>query len=63
MAAARAYEMPFGKFCGWSVGAVSIVEPTYLEWVSRTITRDPDLLDAVRVVLADLGRPFRAEAE
>ncbi len=54
---AQAMEIPFGKFSGWSLGSIAQVEPTYLEWVTRTITRDPDLVAAARVVLAAIGRP------
>lgn len=55
---ARGTEIPFGKFSGWTLGAIAVVEPTYLEWVERTVTREPDLLAAIRVVLADMGRPI-----
>ena len=41
----------FGKFHGRTLGEIAALEPTYLEWVERTITRDPDLVAAARVVL------------
>jgi hypothetical protein len=41
----------FGKFHGRTLGEIAALERTYLEWVERTITRDPDLVAAARVVL------------
>jgi len=46
----------FGKFHGHTLGEIVALEPTYLAWVERTITRDPDLVAAARVVL---DRPAR----
>jgi curved DNA-binding protein CbpA len=54
--AARATEICFGKFSGWTLGTIAVVEPAYLDWIVRTVTRDPDLVSAVRVVLAAMGR-------
>jgi hypothetical protein len=31
------------------------VEPSYVGWLARAITRDPDLLDAARVVAVSLN--------
>jgi hypothetical protein len=49
----------FGKFHGHTLGEIAALEPTYLAWVERTITRDPDLVAAARVVL---DRPARESA-
>ncbi len=53
--AARALAITFGKFHGLTLAEIAMREPTYLEWLARTITRDPDLVAAVRVMLLDLG--------
>lgn len=65
--AARAMEVPFGKFHGATLGEIAATEPSYVDWIARTITRDPDLVAAARVVVADLdrcgvARPVRAGA-
>ncbi len=54
--AARATEMPFGKFHGHRLGEIAAFEPSYIDWVSGTITRDPDLVAAARVIRDDLDR-------
>jgi hypothetical protein len=48
--AARAMTIAFGKFHGRTLGEIEDLEPTYVSWLARAITRDPDLLDAARVV-------------
>ena len=48
----------FGKFHGSTLGEIAALERTYLEWVERTITRDPDLVAAARVVLDRRTRQF-----
>jgi curved DNA-binding protein CbpA len=50
----------FGKFAGLTVGDVADLEPTYLDWLVRTVSRDPELLLAARVALRHLEQ--RAEA-
>ncbi len=50
--AARALTITFGKFHGRMLGEIEGVEPSYVSWLARAITRDPDLLDAARVVAA-----------
>lgn len=49
-------ELPFGKFHGHTLGEVAAFEPSYIDWLATTITRDPDLLAAARVVRDDLDR-------
>jgi hypothetical protein len=53
---ALATEMPFGKFHGHTLGQIAGFEPSYIDWVSGTITRDPELVAAARVVREELDR-------
>ena len=48
--------LEFGKFRGHTLGEVAAFEPSYIDWLAQTITRDPDLVAAARVVAADLDR-------
>ena len=54
--AARDHELPFGKFRGHTLGQVAGFEPSYIDWLARTITRDPELVAAARSMQADLDR-------
>lgn len=54
LAAARATEVVFGKFHGHTLGQIADFEPTYIDWLARTISRDPDLVAAARVIQGDL---------
>jgi hypothetical protein len=47
-------ELEFGKFRGHTLGQVAAFEPTYIDWIARTITRDRDLVVKARVIQADL---------
>ena len=49
-------ELAFGKFHGHTLGQVAAFEPSYIDWLAATITRDPDLVAAARVVRDDLDR-------
>jgi curved DNA-binding protein CbpA len=51
---ARATNLEFGKFRGHTLGEVERFEPTYIDWIARTITRDRDLVIRARVIQADL---------
>jgi curved DNA-binding protein CbpA len=51
---ARATVLEFGRFHGRTLGEVADREPTYVDWIARTITRDRDLVVCARVVAADL---------
>jgi curved DNA-binding protein CbpA len=51
---ARSTLLEFGRFHGWTLGEVADREPTYVDWIARTITRDRDLVACARVVAADL---------
>lgn len=53
---AMAHEIVFGKFHGHTLGEVAAFEPSYIDWLARTIARDPDLLAAAKVVQEDLDR-------
>ena len=50
---ARSTLLEFGKFRGHTLGQVADFEPTYIDWIARTITRDLDLVLRARVVAAD----------
>ena len=52
--AARAHLMEFGKFHGHTLGDIAAFEPSYIDWVAGTVTRDPELVAAARVIQADL---------
>jgi hypothetical protein len=63
-------ELAFGKFHGHTLGEVADFEPSYIDWLASTMTHDPDLVAAARVVrrrLDELGirrqpRPVRRPA-
>ena len=38
--------LEFGRFHGATLGEVADREPTYVDWIARTITRDRDLVRA-----------------
>jgi curved DNA-binding protein CbpA len=55
-------ELHFGKFEGLTLADVAELEPTYIDWIVRTIDRDPALTLAARVVLRHVdqfGMPRR----
>jgi curved DNA-binding protein CbpA len=54
LADALAMELAFGKFHGHTLGQVAGFEPSYIDWLARTVTRDPELVAAARVVQEDL---------
>ena len=47
--------LKFGKFAGMTLGEVADMEPSYVDWIVRTIDRDPEIGLAARVVLRYLG--------
>jgi hypothetical protein len=51
---ARARVIEFGKFHGHTLGQIADFEPTYIDWLAKTISRDPDLVAAARAIQADL---------
>lgn len=50
---AREHPMEFGKFHGHTLGEIAAFEPSYIDWVAGTVTRDPELVSAARVIQAD----------
>jgi DnaJ-like protein/exodeoxyribonuclease X-like protein len=56
IAEALATPIAFGKFHGHTLGEIALFEPSYIDWLARTIARDPELLAAARVVQEDLDR-------
>lgn len=61
---ARETTINFGRFHGYTLGEVELLEPTYIDWVARTITRDRDLVIRARIIQTDLddrgvARPSR----
>ncbi len=56
LAEALAYPVDFGKYRGCTLGEIAGREPSYVDWIARTIGHDPDLVAAARVVAADLDR-------
>jgi hypothetical protein len=51
---ALGHVVEFGKFHGHTLGEIAAFEPSYIDWVASTVTRDPELVAAARVVQADL---------
>jgi curved DNA-binding protein CbpA len=51
---AAALVLEFGKFHGHTLGEIAAFEPSYIDWLTRTIARDPDLVAAARAVQQDL---------
>ncbi len=45
----------FGRFHGFTLGEVARLEPTYIDWIARTILRDRDLVMRARVIQGDLN--------
>ncbi len=56
LADAVTHEIDFGKFRGHTLGEVADFEPSYVDWLAKTITRDPELVAAARVVQEELDR-------
>ncbi len=54
LAEAQAVEIEFGKFHGHTLGEIAAFEPSYIDWIASTITRDRDLVAAARVIRDDL---------
>jgi curved DNA-binding protein CbpA len=51
---AEATIMTFGKFHDHTLGQIAAFEPSYIDWLSGTVNHDPDLVNAARVIRADL---------
>lgn len=49
-------EVDFGKFHGHTLGQIAAFEPSYIDWLAGTRTREPELALAARVIVAELDR-------
>jgi uncharacterized protein (DUF3820 family) len=49
-------EMPFGKFHGHTLAEIAAFEPSYIDWLAGTLTREPQVALAARVIAAELDR-------
>ena len=56
LADAASRTIAFGKFHGHTLAEIAAFEPSYIDWLAKTIARDPELLAAARVVQEDLDR-------
>jgi len=53
---ASTHIIEFGKFHGHALGEIAAFEPSYIDWLARTISHDPELVAAARALRADLDR-------
>lgn len=49
-------ELEFGKFHGHTLGEVAAFEPSYIDWLAGTLTREPEVAMAARVIREELDR-------
>jgi hypothetical protein len=49
-------EVTFGKFHGHTLAEIVAFEPSYVDWLAGTMSRDPDLSLAARVIADELDR-------
>jgi DnaJ-like protein len=56
LAVAQDTVIGFGKFHDHTLGQIAAFEPSYIDWVATTVKHDPDLVNAARVIQADLDR-------
>jgi curved DNA-binding protein CbpA len=49
-------EVDFGKFHGHTLGEIAAFEPSYIDWLAGTQTREPELALAARVIAHELDR-------
>jgi len=49
-------EVTFGKFHGHTLGQIAGFEPSYIDWLAGTVTREPEISMAARVIVGDLDR-------
>jgi hypothetical protein len=46
----------FGKFHGYTLGEVELLDPAYIDWIARTITRDRDMVIRARLIEKEMDR-------
>lgn len=51
-----AVALDFGRFRGHTLGEVAGFEPSYIDWIAGTVSRDRDLVVAARVIRDDLDQ-------
>ncbi len=56
LAESAATVLAFGRYHGWTLAEIADREPTYIDWIATTITRDRDLVVRARVVAAEMDR-------
>jgi curved DNA-binding protein CbpA len=56
LASALEHEIAFGKFRGHTLGEIAAFEPSYIDWLANTITRDRELVAYASVIRDDLDR-------
>jgi hypothetical protein len=49
-------EVTFGKFHGHTLGEIAAFEPSYIDWLAGTLTREPQVAMAARVIAGELDR-------
>ena len=49
-------EVTFGKFHGHTLGEIAAFEPSYIDWLAGTMTREPQVALAARVIAGELDR-------
>jgi curved DNA-binding protein CbpA len=53
---ARETVLNFGKFHGYTLGEVELLDPAYIDWIARTITRDRDMVIRARLIEEEMDR-------
>jgi curved DNA-binding protein CbpA len=53
---ARQTVLNFGKYHGATLGEVELLDPAYIDWIARTITRDRDMVIRARLIEEEMDR-------
>jgi exodeoxyribonuclease X-like protein len=53
---ARETPLTFGKYHGYTLGEVELLDPAYIDWISRTITRDREMVIRARLIEEEMDR-------
>lgn len=59
---ARETVLNFGKYHGYTLGEVELLDPAYIDWISRTITRDRDMVIRARLIEEEMDRSGMARS-